>query len=194
MAVIQTQIRQNILDTTRKLLVKYGYNSLSMRKIASDAGCALGTIYLYFDNKDVLIHSLIDEGFELMYTDICEDAEKYKAPQQKLESVCRNYISFGLEYPEYYEIMYLLHPERMKRYPREKFRRARRTFDLVAKILDDLALNRGIILQDSTLMSYSIWATLHGVVTILLAKRLDKKIDRNDLIDNVIQRIMRSVI
>jgi len=195
MAVIhQTQIRQEILETTRKLLVKYGYNFISMRKIASNAGCALGTIYLYFDNKDILIHSLIDEGFEKMYNMLLDETRKYEQPDKRLEVLCKKYISFGLEYPEYYEIMYLLHPERMKRYPKEKFRRARRTFDLVAEILDEVAENRGIMLKDSTLISYSIWASLHGVVTILLARRLDKRIDQNDFIDNVVQRTLRSVI
>ncbi len=67
MTLVNTDIRQLILETTRKMLIEYGYYAVSMRKIATEAGCGLGTIYLYFKNKDVLFHTLIDEGFEKMF-------------------------------------------------------------------------------------------------------------------------------
>lgn len=194
MPLIKTNIRQSILETTRKLLVKYGYNSLTVRKIAAKTGCATGTIYLYFDNKDVLIHSLIDEGFEKLFQLLTDKIEKLNSPEDKLESFCRGYVSFGLVNPEFYEIMYLLHPEKMKRYPKEKFRRARRTLDLLSDILDELAESRGIILKDSKLQSYGIWASLHGIVTILLARRLDQRIDQQNFVDIVIQNAIRSAI
>jgi len=165
-----------------------------MRKIANKTGCALGTIYLYFENKDVLIHSLIDEGFEKMYQLILNKVNQYQEPEKRLEIFCRQYVNFGISNPEYYEIMYLLHPERMNRYPKDKFRRARRTLELISNILEELAEKRGIIIKDSKLQSYSIWASLHGVITILLARRLDKKVDQNEFIETVIHKAVRSAI
>lgn len=186
MTLVNVDIRQSILETTRKMLIEYGYYAVSMRKIASEAGCGLGTIYLYFENKDVLFHALIDEGFEKMYRVISEAVNTSEHTKTALQSACRAYISFGLENPEYYEIMYLLHPDRMERYPREKFRRARRLFELIAGIIEQMANERGISVLNSKLLSYSLWASLHGATSILIARRLDISIDKEEFIDSVI--------
>lgn len=186
MALVNADIRQSILDSTRKLVIKDGYNDVSMRKIANQVGCGLGTIYLYFENKDVLFHSLIDEGFEMMFEKIQQAEASQATPESRLRAVCRAYIQFGLSNPEYYEMMYLLHPDRMKRYPKEKFRRARRSFELIAGILQRIADQKGITLKNAKLKSYSIWATLHGAVTILIAKRLDISVDVDEFLDAVV--------
>jgi len=60
-------LRRLILDTARHLLVQDGYSNLSMRKIASEIDYSATSIYLYFDNKDVLLHALIDEGMKQLF-------------------------------------------------------------------------------------------------------------------------------
>lgn len=192
MPIVEQDIRQLILDNTRELLVKDGYNALSMRKIARTAGCGLGTIYIYFQNKDVLIHDLIDEGFEQMYSVLCKAVDQKRKPHDKLEAFIRAYINFGLENPEFYEIMYLLHPEHMQRYPREKFRRARRSLDLLENLIKGICAGKNSQGHEQ-LRCYSVWSALHGAVTIILAKRLDKSISQSAFIDNVIQGTMASV-
>lgn len=192
MPIVDQDIRQVILDTTRDLLIKDGYNSLSMRKIARTAGCGLGTIYIYFENKDILIHDLIDEGFERMYSILFDQVDQKKTPRSRLETFIRTYITFGLENPEFYEIMYLLHPERMQRYPRDKYRKARRSLELLEDLIRDVrSENNGS--GNSQLQSYAVWSALHGAVTIILAERLDRSIGQHEFIESVIQSILLSV-
>jgi len=192
MPIVDQDIRQVILDTTRDLLIKDGYNSLSMRKIARTAGCGLGTIYIYFENKYILIHDLIDEGFERMYSILFDQVDQKKTPRSRLETFIRTYITFGLENPEFYEIMYLLHPERMQRYPRDKYRKARRSLELLEDLIRDVrSENNGS--GNSQLQSYAVWSALHGAVTIILAERLDRSIGQHEFIESVIQSILLSV-
>ena len=192
MPIVEQDIRAVILDTTRDLLTKDGYNSLSMRKIAKSAGCGLGTIYIYFENKDVLIHDLIDEGFEKMYLNLRQTVEKQKEARLRLAAFVRAYIQFGLQNPEFYEIMYLLHPERMQRYPREKYRRARRSLVLLESLIKEVE-SKKCGQGNEQLLSYSIWSALHGAVTIILAKRLDNSISQEAFIENVINGALSSV-
>ncbi|HKI45035.1 MAG TPA: TetR/AcrR family transcriptional regulator [Balneolales bacterium] len=192
MPIVEQDIRELILDTTRNLLTRDGYNSLSMRKIAKTAGCGLGTIYIYFENKDVLIHDLIDEGFEKMYLSLRETVEKEKEARLRLAAFIRAYIHFGLQNPEFYEIMYLLHPERMQRYPREKYRRARRSLELLESLIKEVGSKKSGLGKEQ-LLSYSIWSALHGAVTIILAKRLDNSISREAFIESVISGALSSV-
>lgn len=192
MPIVDQDIRQVILDTTRDLLIKDGYNSLSMRKIARTAGCGLGTIYIYFENKDILIHDLIDEGFERMYSFLFDQVEHKETPRSRLETFIGTYITFGLENPEFYEIMYLLHPERMQRYPRDKYRKARRSLELLEDVIREVrSENNGS--GNNQLQSYAVWSALHGAVTIILAERLDRSIGQHEFIESVIQSILLSV-
>ena len=47
-------LRRSILVTSRELLVREGYSSLSMRKIARSIGYSATSIYLHFKSKDQL--------------------------------------------------------------------------------------------------------------------------------------------
>lgn len=182
-------LRRLILDTTRHLLVQEGYHNLSMRKIARAIDYSATSIYLHFDNKDALLHTLIDEGMMQLYETLKEGADHHpRGSIARMEALCRRFIMFGLENPEYYEIMFQLRPERMERYPAEKYRRARRNLDIIAETLSDGA-DRGVFQTDDPRVAAStVWAGLHGAVSLLLAERVDIRIDRSAFIENVVQQ------
>ena len=186
----QNDLRQIILDQARTMMVSEGFGSLSMRKIASRAGYSATSIYLHFKNKDDLLHALMDEGFEKLYQLISSEIEDIADPAEKIERVCRSYIRFGLEQPEYYEIMFLMHPEEMKRYPPEKYRKARRTIYVLKDILEEGGLTNGASHSRPDLEAYSIWSSVHGAIAAIHAGRLDNRIDRDEFLESVINGIV----
>ena len=133
----EKSLRREILDTARQLLTTTGYARLSMRNIANKIGYSAPSIYLYFESKDDLVHALIDEGVELLGARLSEANASAASPEARLEAMCRAYVAFGIERPEYYEIMYVLHPEYIKRYPAEKYRKARRNLEIMAAAVED---------------------------------------------------------
>ncbi|USK36536.1 TetR/AcrR family transcriptional regulator (plasmid) [Bacillus sp. F19] len=50
--------KKMILIAAGKLFSKKGYDSVTMREIAKEAGCSHTTIYLYFKDKVTLLHQL----------------------------------------------------------------------------------------------------------------------------------------
>ena len=87
---VVTDLRRVILDSTRHLLVRDGYKSLSMRKIARAIGYSATSIYLHFENKDALIHALIEEGMDqLLATLKAAEVEHVGHPVARLEAMCR---------------------------------------------------------------------------------------------------------
>lgn len=190
-----TDLRRVILDTTRHLLVRDGYNSLSMRKIARAIGYSATSIYLYFENKDTLFHALIDEGMEQLLDHLKEaENEHPDDPVARIRTLCRQYVSFGLENPEYYEIMFMLRPEQMERYPADKYRRARRNLDVIAAALADGVACGVLEVDNPRVTASSIWATLHGAVSLLLVRRIDVRIEREAFIETTIDHTLRSVV
>src|SRR3712207_7203649 len=65
------------------------------------------------------------------YTTLFRSSGRHAEPWARLEAMARAYIRFGLEQAEYYDIMYLFHPQSMERLPKELYRRARRGLDLL---------------------------------------------------------------
>ena len=56
--------RERILDGALKAFARKGFYNTKVSEIASEAGVADGTIYLYFKNKDDLLISLFEDRME----------------------------------------------------------------------------------------------------------------------------------
>ncbi len=54
-------LQGKILEAARKVLLNDGIEKLSMRRIASEIGCQAASIYYHYENKNSLIHALIDK-------------------------------------------------------------------------------------------------------------------------------------
>lgn len=188
-----TGLRAATLETTRTLLVRDGYDSLSMRKIAREVGCSVSSIYEHFASKDQLVHALIDEGFQRWYDEVVESAASSGTALQRLELHCRRYVAFGLANPEYYEIMYMYHPRSLARFPRELFRRATRSMDVLAGLVHEAAPDAFRTPAEARIHGHVVWAILHGVVSTILATRLDTRIDQSAYVDTSVQFAVDSI-
>ncbi|MBE9213806.1 TetR/AcrR family transcriptional regulator [Plectonema cf. radiosum LEGE 06105] len=82
--------RAAILNAAKQRLRKYGIQKTKMQEIAKDVGIAVGTLYLYFKNKDdILIAST--EAFaqqHIAYTERILNSSK--SPQEKLKAYILN--------------------------------------------------------------------------------------------------------
>jgi AcrR family transcriptional regulator len=173
------------------MLVSDGYAALSMRKIAQKAGYSATAIYLHFAGKDALIHDLIDEGMTLLYERL-KGAGHEGSLEERLRRLCHAYISFGKENPEYYEVMFLLHPDRMERYPPDKYRRARRSLDVITDLLMEDRFQSTRPVDEVRACASAIWAALHGSVAIVLANRLDVRIREDRFVHESVDQVIRA--
>lgn len=59
----ENQIRRRavVLSTAREMLAKVGYEELSMRDLAKKSGVALKTLYHYYENKEYLISTAVNQ-------------------------------------------------------------------------------------------------------------------------------------
>lgn len=185
-------LRRYILDNARHLLVQEGYRHLSMRKIADAIDYSATSIYLYFDSKDALLHALIHEGMMRLCEQLKETAAQYPdAPIPRLRALCHCFIDFGLDNPEYYEIMFQLHPDRMERYPREKYRQARQNLEFFAGALEEGERDGIFEFNDAQVAASTVWASLHGTVSLLLAERVDVRIGKEAFIEAAVRQTIQ---
>jgi len=97
--------RDTILETARRLFPKYGYNGISIREIAREAGLTTGAIYFHFKNKRDIYRTICFEAIDLLLKSFRENMKAGETPGRQLISIFDSYISFYYEHNDYYNIL-----------------------------------------------------------------------------------------
>ena len=100
------EIRKMILEASMQLFVKEGFENVSIRKIADLVEYSPTTLYIYFKDKNEILFHLCEMGFERMIASNLALVQ-IENPIDRLYLLGENYINFGLENPEYYDLMFI---------------------------------------------------------------------------------------
>lgn len=169
------EIRKLILDASIKLFVEHGFSNVTIRKIADLIEYSPTTVYLYFKDKNEIFYSLHELGFQ-QFLALNRNLEHIHNPLQQLLKMGENYIRFGLENPEFYDIMFI------QQAPME----ALKHMENCDWTYGDAALNRlkqtvqecmhHGMLQPANVetVSLGIWGMVHGLVSLAIRQRIDK--------------------
>ncbi len=84
-----------MLDAAERCMVRHGYQATTMQQIASDAGCAIGTFYLYFKSKEDLFHAIVERHGKVMFARIREAFEREQDPVQKIQAGIRQHLVYA---------------------------------------------------------------------------------------------------
>lgn len=187
-------LRNEILQVSKDLLIKEGFSKMSMRRIAGRANVTATSIYLHFENKDDLLLSLIEESIRKLKQALLDVVDKEYGLIDQLEILAKTYVNYALDHPQEYEIIYMVRPEEMPKYPKDKFRDVRSAYELIADIISESEHKEYIEVEDSLISAYTFWAQLHGVVSVILNRRLDTRIPQSKFIDQAIDHIIKGFI
>ena len=187
-------LREDILKVSRILLIKNGFSKMSMRKIAKEANVSATSIYLHFKNKDELLLALIETSIAQLADALKKELNPGDDPIRKLEKMADGFIDFALNRPQEYEIIYMVRPEEMPKFPKEKFNQVRKIYELLAGIIEE-GKTRGVLdVEDSLLSAYTVWAQLHGVASVVISKRLDTRIPTDTFVRQAVDHIIQGFI
>ena len=84
--------RKQIIETLRKLILKYGSEHVSVRRIAKEVGISEGAIYKHFKSKKEILSFLVDYIEESLISDI-QNHNTGDNILQHLENVLRSHLS-----------------------------------------------------------------------------------------------------
>ena len=187
-------LREEILDVSKEILIREGFSKMSMRRIAKQANVSATSIYLHFKNKDDLLLTLIEESIDNLKSALIEVLDSSADLINQLELIAHRYVDYALKNPQEYEIIYMVRPEEMPKYPKEKFRDVRSAYELIAEIIREGERKEHIEVEDSLISAYTLWAQIHGVVSVILNKRLDTRIPQDQFINQAIEHIVKGFI
>jgi AcrR family transcriptional regulator len=165
------EMRKLILDTSLNLFVKMGFENVSMRTIAEAIEYSVGTLYLYFKDKDEIFFSLFKQGFEMFYQRQ-QQLQSIENSLERMKQHAKEYIQFAFENPALYEIMFVLKSP-MKHVENEHdIQVSGASFQALVSSVQQCMDDGFIAKSDLYATSLYFWGCVHGIVTLIQSKRM----------------------
>ncbi len=101
------ETRDRILDATRDLLVKDGYEAVTMRAVADRIEYTPTAIYHHFKDKVHLVFECCLKDSHFLASEIQRLAGETKDPIERIRRLGHAYAEFGLKHPNHYQLMFM---------------------------------------------------------------------------------------
>ena len=167
-------LKTQVLDASVQLISEQGLAGLSMREVARRAGVSHQAPYHYFDDKESIVAALVGRGFTML-ADRMESVAKGKGTiTQRLAKTGREYVSFALEQPVYFRLMFRPELAQLDRFPEAVAAGARALAVLEALVEERCAGQRVAPAKREAMVSMH-WGMVHGLSSLLLDGVLGQK-------------------
>lgn len=169
------EVRTKIMNAARDLFAAEGVEAVSMRKIAEAVEYSPTVIYQHFADKESLLREICRGDFGSLAGTMAEIAS-VTDPIERIRQIGLAYGKFGAAYPNHYRLMFMtqFHKEKMD----EECGKGDPDEDAYAflkqTVIEAIKANRfrdG--LTDPELISQTLWAGVHGVVSLQITKGSD---------------------
>ncbi|WP_158935363.1 TetR/AcrR family transcriptional regulator [Burkholderia sp. S171] len=181
----QPLLRIQILDAARVIVVREGFDALSMRKIAGVVGYSPASLYLHFASRDAIAQALCAEG----HAQLLESLHAHDGaaePVERLRAMAHAYVAFGQTHPAVYRLIFMQNPA----YTDAAFKDAASAGETVLSILTrTLAL-----VHHPAARAETLWAALHGIVSLSLTAPAVFTVSTDTLIDEMLDLYLPAVI
>ncbi len=81
---------REILEAARRVIGRHGFDGTTIDRVAEEARIAKGTIYLYFGNKDDLLHAAVVEGLRSLNAELKLNDNPAATPLGRIENLVRH--------------------------------------------------------------------------------------------------------
>ena len=167
------ELKQEILMAAKELFMTKGFDATSIRNIAEKVEYSPATIYLYYKDKNDIMHALHQEGFKLLiqHFGVLVDIEE---PFERIKAMGKAYIQFAISHPDVYELIF------SKKEPIEhitncekEWHEGDQAFTLLLNVVKGCQESGYFIGMEPVGLSFFIWSTMHGICTLQITGHLN---------------------
>jgi len=197
----KSETRDKILDAARELFITEGYEGVSMRRVAEKIEYSPTAIYVHFADKNELFRELCHQDYARL-AEVFQGSAMPLDPVERLKQIGRTYIEFGMHYPNHYKFMFMTPHPPVELDDEMRDERGNPEVDAYAflKWAVQEVINAGRFrdeLADAELVSQTVWAAVHGVISLNIAKCEDAWVDWRpvqDRAETMLAVIMRGLL
>ncbi len=165
-------LKMLILKGAKKLFIEKGIEQTTIRNIADEIDYSVGTVYVYFKDKNAILHDLHSIGFQEL-GGYFKKLFSIEDPMERLRKMGFIYIKFALENQEMYDLMFNLKApiEFLTNCDNEDWNEGTTTFGALKETVHQCMQNehfKGHTLEPLTFM---IWSLVHGMCCLEIRQR-----------------------
>jgi len=189
-------VKMQIIEAAKEIICKDGFNQLSMRKLAAALGMTATNIYNYYSNKDEIYLGIQTAGFAMLLERFQKVERQFDSSPKVLEEFVSAYLDFGMNNPDYYEVMLGGNTPKYADYVGTDLEKVafdeKQTALAVSKMMTQIVMNlTGMSKDDASYRTIQAWVTLHGVVS-LHNNRVLQEMDTD--LNKTIERICKELL
>jgi len=190
------KVKMQIIEAAKVIICRDGFSQLSMRKLAKALGMTATNIYNYYSNKDEIYLGIQTAGFAILLDRFQKVERQFDSPSKILEEFVRVYLDFGMNNPDYYEVMLGGNTPKYADYVGSDLEKVafdeKQTALSLAKMTTQIIMTiTGASQDEATYRAIQAWATLHGVVSLHNNRVLQEMgTDLNETIDRICKELI----
>lgn len=163
------ELREQILDVAMTILIKEGYEALTIRRLADEIAYTPGALYSYFKDKEDIIFALVLRASRHLAS-VFRAVESIPHPLERLWAIGRAYMKFAMEHQEYYDLMFIMSTP-IQKMAESDYQEGHTAFYILRATVQD-CMQQGYLPQaDTDTAAYAMWSFVHGNVSLMIRKR-----------------------
>ena len=165
-------LRELILQGAKTLFVEKGIEQTTIRSIANAINYSVGTVYVYFKNKDAILHALHTQGF-MELSGQFSVLSSVSDPMERLRAMGRVYIKYALQHPDMYNLMLTVKApmEFLSAINREEWNEGKATFNVLRTTVEQCMEAGHFAGHEPEPLSFMIWSLVHGMCSLEIGQR-----------------------
>jgi AcrR family transcriptional regulator len=161
-----------ILQGAKKLFLEKGIEYTTIRNIADEIDYSVGTVYVYFKDKNAILHDLHSIGFQELGASF-QVLFTIEDPMERLRKMGQYYIKFAIENSEMYDLMFIIKApmEVIESSENEDWDEGIGTFEALKNTVNQ-CMDKGHFEGHSLEpLSFMIWSLVHGMCCLEIRQR-----------------------
>jgi len=169
----KVELRAFILSAATRLFVEKGIEYTTMRNIADLVDYSVGTVYVYFKDKNAILHALHAQGF-VELSSAFKVLFNVNNPLERLFAMGRSYIQFAIANPDMYDLMFNIKApmEFLAASSSDEWNEGKATFDILKATVNECMKDGYFTGHESEALSFLIWSCVHGMCCLHIRQRI----------------------
>lgn len=173
-----TATRARILAEAADVVATAGAPAVTMRGVAARVGLTPMALYRHFPGRDALIAALVAEA-QATFLAYLQRAMAAPTAERRFFAAGDQYLAFALEHPRRYAALFVdAVPAAAGGPPRAAAWEDAVTFRFLVDRIRDCAADGVLAVDDAEDAALTVWAHVHGLVSLHLAGKLPADDDR----------------
>ncbi len=163
------EARNKLMDAARALFIEKGFEAVTMRQVAKKASYSATTIYLYFQDKEDLLHRLCVRDYQKL-GEVFKPLFEMQDPVLRMRAMGQAYAEFAMRYPHHYQLIFMT-PSAPCESIKDDVDPGLDAYEMLNQVVQ-YAFDQDCFKpehQNPALIAQTLWSSLHGVCSLQIS-------------------------